>query len=369
MSNLNYIINPTNFLNTAQLTMANVLASKLHWIKLNPDDNVIEIYLDHHALSMYRVCPARFNEEMVNGYKQKGVGPGSGAWSLEFGILFHDVMEYFYTNFRSPDFNLKSAIDFATERWNKGNFNAWVFSTGYKNVNGLEGFRWLVGYYFQRFASENERLRIVGAELYFGKGKEVPLQTEPTFWAPFRLYYAGKMDLICDDGEYLSPMDHKTSADFRGKNPNDGYLLQDGMTGYVFALRHMLEKFDLELGSRKTNTILMNYIQVKQAKDLREQFSRIRMHKTDFQLEEFRLRQISTARDILNMLFGNFAGLPPFYNTAACTNYWHRDCSFLTVHKQPSKQAQLVVLNTDFARKDIWDPENRDNKVTPSGGE
>jgi hypothetical protein len=358
-----FTLNPANFLNDAQLTMANVIANQCHWLKVNPDDNVIEIYLDHHALSMYRVCPARFNEEMVHGYKQKGIGPaGSGAWSLEFGILFHDVMEYFYTNFRRSDFSVAQALEFAESRWVAGNFEEWKESKGYKNVNGLIGFKWLVNFYFTRFASENERLRIIGTELYFGKGKEVPLQLEPTFWAPFRLYYAGKMDLICDDGEYLSPMDHKTSADFRGKNPNDGYLLQDGMTGYVYSFRELVKKFDLEQGSRKLNSILMNYIQVKMATTLLQQFSRIRMYKSDYQLEQFRLRQISTARDILNMLFGNFVGLEPYYNTAACTNYWHRDCSFKSAHQQPARDSQLVIINTDFARKPIWDPENRDTK-------
>ena len=105
----------------------------------------------------------------------------------------------------------------------------------------------------------------------------------------------------------------------------------------------------------------MNHIQMKPAKDLVKQFSRIRMHKTDSQLEEFRVRQIATARDILAMIFGQFQEpkIQPQWDTSHCYNWYHRPCVFEPLHRN-APENQLVVINTDYDTKPIWDPENRD---------
>lgn len=350
-----------NYLTFEQFAIACTMANRLHWMRVNPEDNVLELFLDHHALSMFRACPAHFYLTMVEGRRSKG-----GQWSLEFGSMFHKIMEYYYTNFRKPDFAVSQAIKYGIELWNAGQFENWKESAGYKNVGGLEGFKWLIGLYFTRYQSENERLRIIATETYFGKAKEVPLQLEPTPHAAFRLFYSGKIDLLCDDGTNIGPMDHKTHADFRGKDPNAFYVIQDGMTGYVYSSQYMVRNvLKLDVMSRRTNSILMNHIQIKPAKDLSSQFSRIRMHKSDAQLEEFRVRQIATARDIMAMIYGTFQEpkITPYWDTSHCANWFHRDCIYQPVHRvDPANQ--LVVLNTDFSIKPIWDPENRDPEET-----
>ena len=353
-----------NYLTDEQFAYCVALSNRLHWMRI-ADDGVLEVFLDHHALSTFRSCPARFKLEMIDGRRPKATAgsAGTGSWSLDFGILFHKVMEYYYTNFRSPDFSASVAIRYASELWEAMGFESWSAANGYKNVGGLEGFRWLINFYFTRYQSENERLRVVGTELYFGKGKEVPLQLNPTSSAPFRLYYSGKIDLLVDDGYSFGPLDHKTSSDFKGKDPNLGYMVQDGMTGYVFASKFMTQKImELHPLSRRTNMILMNYVQVKRAKDLQSQFKRIPLYKSDAELEQWRLRQIATVRDILHATWGTFEGIPFWYDTSHCTNTYYRDCQFFPVHRIADPTNQLVVLNNDFEIKPIWDPETRDER-------
>jgi hypothetical protein len=356
----------TNYLTDQQFGICVALAGRLHWIRI-AEDGVLEIYLDHHALATFRSCPEKFKLEMIDGRRAKASAgsAGTGSWSLDFGILFHKVMEYYYINFRNPNFSASVAIQYATELWDAMGFDNWKDTKGWENVRGLEGFRWLINFYFAKYATENERLRVIGTELYFGKGKEVPLQLEPTQSAPFRLYYSGKIDLLIDDGFSIGPLDHKTSSNFKGKDPNLGYMVQDGMTGYVFASKFMVrDVLKLHPLARKTNMILMNYVQVAQAKDLQSQFKRIPLYKTDGELEQWRLRQIATVRDILNASFGLFdtPSLPFWYDTSHCTNTYYRECPFFPVHRLADPASQIISLNNLFDVKPVWNPETRDEK-------
>ena len=49
-----------NFLTNEQFAILYVIAPKLHWLRINPEDGVLEIFLDHHALSMFRACQCLF---------------------------------------------------------------------------------------------------------------------------------------------------------------------------------------------------------------------------------------------------------------------------------------------------------------------
>jgi len=343
-----------------------ILSKQLHWLTINPKDQVIEIVLDHHMLSTFRMCPARFKLEMVDGFAPKG-----SFWFLEFGQLLHKCLEYYYTHFRNQppaeEFTIPVWFEYATDLWNKGKFDKYSEIPGYKNIGGRMGFLAMLQEYYLRFSAENERLRIIGTELYFGKGKEVPLLLEPlNDRIPFRLYLSGKIDILCDTYTHIAPMDHKSHGDFRGQNPNKSYEIQEGMTGYVFATRELVKKFDLEPGSRQTNMILMNHMQVKpvaSGKSFQDRFTRVPMRRTDWDLEQYRLRQIATTRDIFNMLIDSFDNIPAQYNAGVCSNWWHNECQFHKVHRQTGAEAQEFVLLNEYIKKPIWDPENRDNDV------
>lgn len=335
-----------------------ILEKQLHWFSINPKDQVIEMVLDHHMLSTFRMCPSRFKLEMVDGWAPKG-----SFWFLEFGALLHKCLEYYYQYFRTPEFTIERWFAYATNFWAKGNFDKYSEIPGYKNMGGRIGFLTMLQEYYLRFSAENERLRIIGTELYFGKGKEVPLLAEPlNNRIPFRLYLSGKIDILCDTSSHIAPMDHKSHGDFRGQNPNKSYEIQEGMTGYIYATTELVKKFDIEPGSRQTNMILMNHIQVKPGKtSFQDRFSRIPMRRTDADLEEYRLRQVATARNIFNMLIDSLDGIPAQYNAGVCSNWWHNECQFHKVHRQHAGDSQLFVLQNEYIKKPIWDPENRDN--------
>ena len=360
------------------------LEHKLHWLQFG-EDGVLEIYLDNHMLQTFRMCEARFFEEFVEGYKPKG--SLSRIWFLDFGVCVHKAVEIYYIDRKKGAFDLMGWISkIARKIWDEKDMEYWANEdlwkghkyNSYKDLGGFLGFCGLLFQYAQYFSVENERFRVIGTELYFGKNKEVPL-LDPRWpekypdWmqrkdGDFCLYLAGKIDLLVDDGYSIGPMDHKTSRDFMGKNPAINYEIQEGMTGYVYAAKKILEKYHDDLStnvipSRVCNKIWMNFLQVKPAKaNMADRFKRVPLYKTDEELEMYRQRQISTAARIYQLLENykeDGSGLQPFYNHMACTNWMHRNCLFQPVHRQNSRQNQLTILNVDFVKDQsgVWNPE------------
>ena len=372
------------------------LEKKLHWLQFG-EDGVLEIYLDNHMLQTFRMCEARFFEEFVEGYKPKG--SLGRIWFLDFGVCVHKAVEIYYRDRKKGAFDLMGWISkIARQIWDEKDMEYWANEdlwkghkyNSYKDLGGFLGFCGLLFQYAQYFSIENERFRVIGTELYFGKNKEVPLLDVCPLslnahakicdcgW-PFRLYLAGKIDLLVDDGYSIGPMDHKTSRDFMGKNPTINYEIQEGMTGYVFAAKAILANFNKYTNSehniphevpvgRQVNKIWMNFLQVKPAKaNMADRFKRVPLYKTDEELEMYRQRQISTAARIYQLLENykeptdsNSTGLQPFYNHMACTNWMHRNCLFQPVHRQNSRQNQLTILNVDFVKDQsgVWNPES-----------
>jgi hypothetical protein len=352
-----------NFLSFEQFAAAVTLSKRVHWLRI-AEDGVVEIYLDHHALAMFRMCPARFKLEMIDGYKVKTPeGVGTGFWALEFGILIHRVLEWYYVNFRKATFTMQAVVTYAEILWHEMNMEYFVDDKGYKNLGGLVGLKTLIMMYFTRFGPENERMRVVGTELYFGKGKEVPLQEQPSFGLPFRLYYAGKIDLLIDDGSYIAPLDHKSTSDFRGKDPQQRFIIQEGMTGYIYANKFMVRHvMGLDPSSRLLNMIYMNHIQLKSAA-IQERFKRVPLYKTDAELEAWRRRQIATARDLFNSAIGLITTpqLPFWYNANVCTNWFHSECLYYKVHRV-DPLTQISILKNEYEVKPVWNPETRDER-------
>lgn len=350
-----------NYLTLEQFAAAVILSKNLHWFRI-ADDGVLEIYLDHHALALYRACPARFKLEIMDGIKTPvPEGVGTGFWSLECGILVHRILEHYYQNFRNENFTMQDVMGYAGHLWYEMSMEYFKEDKGYKNLGGLTGLLALIMMYWQRFGPENERLRVIGTELYFGKGKEVPLLTQPSYGLPFRFYYAGKIDLLVDTGDYIAPLDHKSTGDYRGKDPQQRFVIQEGMTGYVYANKFMVRNvLGLEPGARGLNMILMNHIQLKSA-SIQDRFKRLPLYKTDSELEAWRLRQIATVRDIVNMAIGTILEpqLPPWQDASKCDNWYHSECLYKKLHRV-DPLTQISVAKNEFVRKPIWNPETRD---------
>lgn len=358
-------------------------SKQLHWLKV-PVYGVPELYLDNHMMQTFRACESKFWLEFVEGYGSKN----HHAWFLDFGTAVHSMIEYYYMHRKDPNFDVFVWSNvMAEEVWNKLRIEEyyspgkpWAHN-GYETLGGLAGFKLLMLQYAHCFQQENERFRVIGAELYFGKAKEVPLG-EASDKQPFRLYLCGKIDLLMDDGYSIGPMDHKTSSNFYGKNPSISYEVHEGMIGYVYAARALVKKIvEAERviygtnGERNVNKIWINHIQVAPLPEKRrngtipelsERFRRVPHFYTDWQLEQYRLRQISTAQSIIGLLLDSRL---PTRNTMMCTNYMRHTCSFQEVHRQNSAEAELIQLNSSFTKRPIWDPENRDNDNLISEGD
>lgn len=319
-----------------------------HFISI-AEDGVYEFYIDHTIMASARMCEARFWLDHVEGYKPKTL-----PWALDFGTLVHSCLEYFHAHEMSGEkLELRAFLEYGAKLWRDGMYDKYVDLPQFKAVGGFQGFIILLTQY-QQYYSPRTNLKPIALEIPFGRNKEVPILDNPTIfkWAPFRIYLSGKMDIIFDDGRRLGPMDHKTFS-MVGKNPMTGYEVQEGMTGYIYAMNYIYKKHFAHLIERDTNVLWLNFILTKGEADLNKKFQRVPLYKTASQLEEYRLRQISTCAKIYQMIID---GRTPDFNASVCTNYWHSVCHYQPVHRLSSKEDQLIILGKDF-KKEIWNPE------------
>lgn len=321
-----------------------------HFVSIAPD-GVPEFFMDHTLLSSARMCEARFNLDHVQLYKPKAL-----PWSLDFGTLIHTCMEFYHEHeMKGEILELKSFLEFASKLWRDGNYDKYNQTAQYKAVGGFPGFIALLSQYTEYYKQSATNLKPIALEIAFGKNKEVPILEDATLykWAPFRLYLSGRMDIIFDDGRRLGPMDHKTFS-MAGKNPMATYEVQEGMTGYIYAMNYIYKSHFSHLIQRDTNVLWLNFILTKSEGDLNKRFQRVPLYKTTEQLEEYRARQISTCAKIYQMLF---EGRPADFNTSVCTNYWHSVCHYQPVHRLSSGADQLIILQKEFTQGTEWNPE------------
>lgn len=320
-----------------------------HWYSI-ADDGVPELYLDHTLLSSARMCEARFELDHIQNYRPKTI-----PWALDFGTLFHTCIEEYYKAKVAGTYNDGDWLHYSMEQWDKGGFSDRKELPQYKALGGRNGFAALIVQYATYYA-KSDNLKPLALEVSFGRNKEVPLLLDHTAypWAPFRLYLSGRLDYLFDDGRRIGPLDHKTFS-MSGKNPMTTYEVQEGMTGYIYAMdfiyRELKAKHRLDI-ERDTNVLWLNFVLTKAEPDLNKRFQRVPLYKTKEQLEEYRLRQISTAAKIYQIIQGR----TPDWNASVCTNYWHSVCSYQPVHRLASKQDQLFILGQHF-KKEIWNPE------------
>jgi hypothetical protein len=336
------------------------LCVKYHWLKIG-DDGVLEMYLDHHALSTFRQCEAAFELSIMANIKGK-----HKSWNLEFGIMFHRMVEIFYILKKEDRFELTSWIQFAAHLWDAYKMDE-QFSEHkmYRTLGGLLGFMAMLGQYANHFAAEMDRLRVIGIEITFGKNKEVPLGdfSVTQDWdspeasmnkAWVRCYLTGRIDFLMDSGSAIGPLDHKTTAFIRD-NPANSYDPQDGMTGYIYASQRIIkDKFPELLSTRKVDRIWMNFAQIAPEADAMKRFRRIPIYKTEYQLEEYRKRQLRTFHKIYDLLI---LGEKPDWNTSICNNFFHSECQYRNLHRQNTASSMLQILNSDFVVGEEWNPE------------
>lgn len=344
----------------AECALLEDYANRLHWLKIG-EDGVVEFYLDNHMLQTFRECEEQFWTYFVLGYSGKG-----RVWYFDLGTCVHKMVELYYILRKSQKFDLQNwGIQTAVEIWNAMNMDFYkthpVWKSDFEKLGGLHGFCGLMVQYAQYFNLDNERIRVIGAELYFGKKKEVPILDDATkySYAPFRLYLSGKIDLLIDNGTEIGPMDHKTKKDFKGKNPLINWEVADGMTGYVYAAQNLLKHFP-DIERKPCNKIWMNFLQINVTNETKmsDRFKRYPLFKTDEQIEDYKLRQIRTVSKIYQLLIN--PDMSRDWDTQACVGY--STCPLQQVHRQGSKDLMFKILNSEFQKNGIWNPETIDTQ-------
>ena len=337
--------------------------TRLPWMYYDHRKQRLIVVVDNHLMQTYRACSQHFIHAHVEGWHRRAFVQSVGKhriWYLEFGFLLHKMLELYYPNFRNKDFSID---EWATVRglaeWLEADMDMFANEKEYKLIGGKHGFIGLLHQFATTFTAENELIRIIGSEISFGRAGEVPLYIGPGL----EVYLAGRMDLIIDDGYFICPMDHKTEGKFRGE-PGLKYQTEDGPTGYIYALAHILPKIVPagELLKRDCSKILMNLIQKTPADDPKERFKRVPIRKTTDQLEDYRQRMVSTVQHIVTDMETYVSGFAVMRNTTACTNWFFRECVFRDVCRQSGKDNELNTLQNGYIQLPIWNTE----EVTPT---
>jgi hypothetical protein len=333
--------------------------TQLPWVFYSEEKKKLIFVVDNHLMTTYRGCPSNFFLSHVEGiYRKSHIVEGEKAriWFLDFGIILHKMLELYYREFRNKDFDATVwATSRAIEHWQAMKMDVHSEDKEYKLIGGMKGFIGLLIQYCTIMTPLNEKLRILGSEISFGRAGEVPLYVGKDL----EIYLAGRMDLIIDDGYFICPMDHKSEGSFRG-DPGLKYETDEGPTGYVYALSKILPQFvpPDQILKRDCSKILMNLIQKKPADTPAERFKRIPIRKTTWQLEQYRGRMVSTVVHLLKDLERYVLNIPIERNTMMCSNWFHRDCVYRDVHRQGSAEAEQATLKNGYAKFPIWNTES-----------
>jgi hypothetical protein len=277
------------------------------------------------------------------------------AWFLDFGIILHKLIELYYREFRNEGFDvIKWATQRATEEWFNMKMDVHAEHKEYKLIGGLHGFVGLLCQFSHVFTPQNEKMRIIGQEVSFGKRGEVPLFIGESI----EIYLAGRMDLIVDDGYFICPMDHKSEGYFKG-DPAIRYETEEGPTGYIFALHKILPQIigEEQILKRDCNKIIMNLISKKPTPTPGERFKRVPLRKTTEQLNQYQERMITTCMHLLDDVKRLTLVLPVHRNTFACTDWKHGLCQYRDVCRQSSFAGEQATLRNGYVQVALWDTE------------
>jgi hypothetical protein len=333
-------------------------SNSLPWVWFDRAKGKIIFVVDNHLLGTYRNCPQHFVYANIFGIHRKSQlveGEQQRVWNLDFGIVLHKMIELYYKNFRSPDFDVeKWAFERGVQEWLGMKMDIHNQEKEYKLIGGMFGFCGLLAQFAHTFSPQNEKIRVIASEVSFGRAGEVPLHIDEDI----EIYLAGRMDLIIDDGYFICPMDHKSQGVFRD-DPGRNYETEEGPTGYIYTLSKILPKLvpaEMIL-KRDCNKIYMNLIQKKPETDASNRFKRVPIRKTQWQLQEYRDRQVSTVEGLFHDLERLAHDSSVRRNDKACTNWFHRDCSYRDVCRQNSAEGVYTTLNNGFVKLPIWNTE------------
>lgn len=375
-------------------------AKRFKWIKI-ADDGVVEFYCDNSMLSAIRECEQFFIDTYIKNYRHT-----TRNWNFDFGSWLHKCLELFYwheyNKYRkilNPDYTTSKNELSDYEYCSKGKLIAYgllmwdklemdYFKDRHKNYKMLDGAIGAVAMlsdYWDVYGGGKERFRVIGIETPFGLGKEVPIADKVIHYPlsiqlenhklnskelkiqlqeKFRAYLTGRLDLmVADSANVMSIMDHKSTAFFDGSE-STRYTPHDGLLGYVYTGDCLVKKIT-EFGrvSSSCRRAIVNFCCLSQ-KDKNDKvnnkvvrqpelrFTRVPLTFSPEQLNEYRLRQISTFATLYDLVI---LERPAQWNTSACGNMYHKDCPFKDVHSITPSQRD-VIMQSQFKIVEEWNP-------------
>lgn len=361
------------------------LAENYNFAKINPSDGALELYFDHHMLSTFRMCQDKF----VLDFVQNGTGLTTREptkrriWSLEFGEFLHYCLEWYYKKWKflkaTPE--VDEFIKVGKAMWDKMDMEYYdpglssitkcpeTYTKKYHAIGGWNGVACLLLGYWAFYM--NQRFQVIDTEVAFGFNKEVFLGEfrYPRFgwhespdgvgdvfvdsWDICRCYLSGRIDLLVDNGYKIGPVDHKSTAFFDGRESDD-FNPHEGISGYIFAVNSILKTAFPEFSAEKRhcNNGWIFHVSLKATDNPRFKHSPIFL--TEEQMSAYAIRQVETCHAIFDILCSERR---PYRNTSICNNYYHRDCEYKVLHRQPDSQ-QAALLAQYFDNRRPWNPYN-----------
>jgi hypothetical protein len=363
----------------------NEASNRYHWCKYDQKTNTIELYLDHYMLSCLRTCEAKFYLEHLLKVKPRYDDSIRKPWFFDFGEYIHWCLEQFYNHFKinktAPPVDYW--LDQCKMKWSLMKMDDYANgfekdAKKYEEVKGWLGVASLLTQYYVFYM--DMRLRVIDTEITFGHNKEVYLgkcylELGDEDYIGVECYLTGRIDLLVDNGYKIGPVDHKTTHKFDGFEHKD-FNPHDAMTGYILATHDILSNYygtiERQLGDKKPESkggwiFHISACTPATPRDKNKQqgprFKTTPIDKTTSQLEDFKLRQLSTFKRVAELLFNDKT---PEWNTGVCHNMFFRDCEYVPIHEQPSEQ-WLDIINRFYQIGAGWDTRDHSNKQHAEG--
>jgi len=290
-------------------------ASKKEVLKKLREQNIY-VY-DNSMLNNFRRCQFYYYNRHELGLIRKS----EETYKLEFGRAIHKALEFWYSS-SDPNKNEKSIQIF------QSNFAPFEEQPTDRNKNPIYTLIFgssLLTAYFDKYHTLNEKISYV----------ELPLMEE---LAP-GVFFAGKIDLVIENNDYIIITDHKTSQYVNNFtiNPNPQLM------GYTFLIQaftgRTLDKIKVSL----------DILGISKRFDPGKHLIKLQGSYSTFTLNEWKKSTI----DIINQI--NSCRKNSFWRKDWNCRAYFKDCSYMPLCTANNEQLVEDLRNTLYEVKS-WDP-------------
>lgn len=236
--------------------------------------NLFKDGLTQSALSTFLQCPQKFKRYMLDGFVSE-----RSTFALDFGNIFHYVLDQVYTNFKEAD-SVDSAIDRAKEALAAGYEETLEKIKGINLINGdieeelFETYalaRVVAIHYMQKWFKEDKKKNWVSLEHKFEniyRGRE----------EKYAVKLKGKIDGVFSSGKELSLLETKTKGQIIEREITD--ILTFDLQNFFYLLNAKL------IYGRMPTTVLYNVVRRPQLRRGKNETQAIFLQRVDKDIED-----------------------------------------------------------------------------------